>query len=78
MESIKLSIEQDGQLFKFDVAEYPHHKEEACRFEVFQNGAFVAGFEPDKHEYLRICRNPGILEEGILYLIADKLEALQL
>ena len=76
MDKTKLNIEQDGQLLTFEVAEYLHHEDETCKFEVFQHGTFVAGFEPDKHKYLRICKNPGILEEEILYLIADKLEGL--
>jgi hypothetical protein len=78
MDKHRLSIEKDEQVFHFEVADYIHHEHERCKFEVFQNGEFVAGFEPDAHEYLKICKNPGILDEEILYLIADKIEALNL
>jgi len=78
MEKIRISIEKDREVMQFEVAEYLHHEGDRCKFDIFKNGEFVVGLEPDAHEYLRICKNPGILDEEVIYLIADKIEALQL
>ncbi|MGZ3872424.1 MAG: hypothetical protein ACXVJD_05880 [Mucilaginibacter sp.] len=75
MEKFKISVSKDKEIFQFEVADYLHHEDGHCKFEVFQNGEFVAAFQPDSHEYLRICKNPGILDEEVLYLLADQIEA---
>ena len=78
MEKIKINIEKNHELLQFEVAEYLHHEGDRCKFDVFKDGQFVVGLEPDAHEYLRICKNPGVLNEEVIYLIADKIEAMQL
>lgn len=76
MKNIRLSIEKDSEVYRFEVTDYVHHESDHCKFEVFLHGMFVAGFEPDKHEYLRVCKNTGKVDEEILHLLADKLEAM--
>lgn len=78
MDNISITIEKDKQSLNFVVRDFIHHKSEHCKFEVFQNEEFVAGFEPDAQAYLHLCKNPGILDEETLYLIADKIENLNL
>jgi len=78
MDKISINIEKDKQVLTFEVADYLHHESEHCKFEVFKNGEFVAGFEPDKQHYLHVCKNPGIVDEEILFLLADKIEAMNL
>lgn len=63
-------------MLNFDVADYLHHTDDHCKFEVYQDGEFIASFEPDSHKYLHVCKNTGIVEEDILHLIADKLETI--
>ena len=75
MDKFQISVIRDKETIDFEVLDYLHHEGERCKFEIFKNGEFIAGFEPDSHEYLRICKNPGMVEEELLYLIADKLEA---
>lgn len=78
MEKIRINIEKDKEILQFEVAEYLHHNGDRCKFDVFQDGEFVAAFAPDAQDYLHICKNPGILQEELLYLIADKIEALHI
>ena len=78
MELSKISINKDDEILNFEVADVIHHEGEQCKFEVYREGRMVAGFEPDRHEYLRICKNPGNIHEEVLHLIADKIEALNL
>ncbi|MEO6523257.1 MAG: hypothetical protein ABIN91_16365 [Mucilaginibacter sp.] len=78
MDNIKISIEKDKQILTFEVTDYVHHESEHCKFEAFRDGEFVVGFEPDNQRYLHVCKNPGILDEEVLYLIADKIEAMSL
>ena len=78
MEKFTISISKDQEIHHFEVIDYPHHEGERCKFEVFQNGKYVAGFEPDAHEYLRICKNTGNLDNEVLYLLADQIEAYHL
>lgn len=75
MEKFKIDVSQDKEIFHFEVLDYLHHEGEKCKFEVFMDGKLVAAFEPDAHEYLRICKNPGNLNEEILYMVADQIEA---
>jgi hypothetical protein len=77
MEKSKFSITNNKQVYQFELAEYPHHEDERCKFEVFQNGEMIAGFEPDRNEIVRVCKNPGKVELSILNLIAEHLEHYQ-
>ena len=75
MENYPITISKDKQLHHFEVGEYLHHDAERCKFKVFENGAFVASFEPDAHQFLHICQNPAGLDEELLHLLADQIEA---
>ena len=74
MERYTINITKDKEAYNFEVADFPHHTHQRCRFEVYRDGEFVAGFEPDDHEYLRLCKNTGMVDEQILYVLADELE----
>lgn len=74
MDKINISIAANKQVYSFEVADYPHHEHEHCKFEVFQDGRLVAGFDPDAQHMLHICNNQGQLPEEVLYLLADELE----
>jgi hypothetical protein len=75
MENYAITISKDKQVHHFEVGEYAHYDEDKCKFRVFENGAYVASFTPDDHDFLYICQNPGNIEEEVLYLLADKIEA---
>jgi hypothetical protein len=75
MENFTITISKDKEVHRFQVGEYPHHDEHRCRYRVFENGEFVASFEPDAQQYLHICQNPAGLDEEILYELADQIEA---
>jgi len=75
MENFPITISLNKQVHHFEVGEYLHHDGESCKFRVFENGAFVASFEPDRHSGLQVCQNPGGLDEKMLHLLADKIEA---
>lgn len=77
MKKSKFSITNNNQVYQFELAEYPHHEDERCKFEVFQNGEMIAGFEPDRNEVVRLCKNPGKVELGVLHQIAGYLEHYQ-
>ena len=48
--------------------------EDAGQYRVFENGKFVASFEPDAHNFLHICQNKAELNEELLYELADQIE----
>jgi hypothetical protein len=75
MENYPISISIDEQVHHFEIGEYLHHNGETCKVKVFQDGKLVASFEPDAYNYLHICRNPANLEEQLLHLLADQIEA---
>lgn len=75
MERAAISVTKDKKVYEFEVAEYPHHEHERCKISVYQNGQLVAGFWPDSHEYLHLCSNPGNIDEEVIHLLADQLEA---
>ena len=75
MENYPITVSKDKEIHHFEVGEYPHHDGEHCRYKVFENGVYIAGFEPDAQEFLHICKNPGNVSEEILHLLADKIEA---
>jgi hypothetical protein len=74
MENYPITIRKDEEFHHFEVGEYPHHDEAHCKYKIFENGVYVASFEPDINEFLHICQNPGGLDEELLYLLADKIE----
>ena len=74
MENYPITISTIKEVHHFEVGEYPHHNEQGCKFRVFENGVYVASFEPDAHEVLHLCQNPGGIDEHILYLLADEIE----
>jgi hypothetical protein len=75
MENYPITISKDKAIHHFEVGEYVHHDEDKCKYKVFENGAYVASFTPDEHDFLHICQNPGELDEELLYLLADQIEA---
>lgn len=75
MENFAITISLNKQVHHFEVGEYLHHDGESCKFRVFENGAFVASFEPGDNSCLQVCQNPGGLGEKMLHLLADKIEA---
>ncbi|MBB5394770.1 MULTISPECIES: hypothetical protein [unclassified Mucilaginibacter] len=75
MENYPITISKDKQIHHFEVGEYLHHDEMSCKFKIFEAGKFVASFEPDAQQCLHICQNPGNLDEEILHLLADQIEA---
>lgn len=74
MEKFEIKVKQGRQEYEFEVREYLHHQDEKCQFEIFDNDRMVASFNPDPHEHLSVCKNPGNLDKKLLHLIADKLE----
>lgn len=75
MENFTITISHDKEVHHFQVGEYPHHDDQRCKFRVFENGAFVASFEPDAHNFLHICQNIAELNEELLDQLADQIEA---
>jgi hypothetical protein len=75
MENFTITISRDKAVHHFQVGEYPHHDDQRCKYRVFENGAFVASFEPDAHNLLHICQNVAELNEELLYELADQIEA---
>lgn len=74
MENYPITISKDKEVHHFEVGEYAHNHEERCKYKVFENGVYVASFEPDSHDFLHICQNPGEVDEAILHLLADQIE----
>lgn len=75
MEKFNISVSRGEEVFQFEVLSL---EKDSCEFEVYRDGVLVASFEPNEDEYIRICRNQGGLDEDIVYLIADKIEAYNL
>jgi hypothetical protein len=75
MENYPITVSKDKEIHHFEVGEHPHHSGEGCKFRVCEGGVFVASFEPDAHEFLHICQNPGGVDEEILHLLAEQIEA---
>jgi hypothetical protein len=74
MENYAITVTIDKEVHAFEVGEYPHHQDEHCKYKVFENGVYVASFEPDSHDFLHICQNPGNVDEEVLHLLAEKIE----
>ncbi|WP_299589457.1 hypothetical protein [Mucilaginibacter sp.] len=75
MEKFEISVTNDNQSYHFEVRDYMHHEGDQCKFEVFEDGKFIASFEPDGYKGLHICKNPGIVGEELLHLVAEELES---
>jgi hypothetical protein len=75
MENYPVTISKDKEIHHFEVGEYLHHSDESCKYKVFENGVYVASFEPDGQEFLHICQNPGHVDEELLHLLAEKIES---
>lgn len=75
MGNFTIRISHDKEVHHFEVGEYPHHDDRRCRYRVFENGVYVASFEPDAQNFLHICQNNGGLNEELLYELADQIEA---
>jgi hypothetical protein len=73
METYTISLSATHQ-HHFQVAEYPHHASGSCKYKIFQNGDFVASLEPDSHDFLHICKNPGNIDIEVLHLLAEDIE----
>ncbi|MFA6085451.1 hypothetical protein [Mucilaginibacter sp.] len=74
MERFDIRIKKGKEEFDFEVRDYLHHEGEKCKFEVFKDHTLVVSFNPDPHENLTVCKNPGNLDKQLVHLIADKLE----
>jgi hypothetical protein len=75
MNNFMVDVKSNEVDYQFEVAEFPHHSGESCKFRAFKDGKFVASFEPDNHQYLHVCQNPTNLSEAVLHLLAEKIEA---
>jgi len=76
MENYTVTVSIDREVQHFEVAEYPYVNGDSCKYKVLQGGALVATFEPDNQHILHVCHNPGGLEEELLHLLADQIEAM--
>ena len=74
MEKFEISVTQNNEHHHFEVRDYMHHDGDKCKYEVYQEGEFVVSFEPGHHKILHICKNPGIINDDLLHLIAEQLE----
>jgi len=70
-----LTVSLDNEAHHFEVSEHPHHSGNGCKFRVFEAGIFVAALEPGQHDFLQICQNPGKIEQEVLHLLAEQIEA---
>jgi hypothetical protein len=74
MEKFEISVPIDNENQHFEVRDYMHHEGEQCKYEIFKDGQFIGSLEPGKHKILHICKNPGLVPEDTLHLIANQLE----
>ena len=74
MEKYKITITHNKATHYFEVADYPHHNNQHCKYKVFENSEFVASFEPDGQQCLHVCQNAGGLDNKLLDLLANKIE----
>ena len=61
----------------FEVRDYIHHEKDKCKFEIYKSGQLILSLEPDG-DFLRVCKNPGELDEETIHLISDKIESYHL
>lgn len=74
MEKFDLHIKYNKQDLTLEVKEYLHHSHQRCKIEVYQDDKLLVSFNPDDHETLSLCQNPGALDNKLVHLIADKIE----
>ncbi|HTH82506.1 MAG TPA: hypothetical protein VL490_06205 [Mucilaginibacter sp.] len=74
MEKFEISVLIDHTNQHFEIRDYMHHEGEQCKYEIYKDGQFIGGLEPREHKILHICKDPGIVPESVLHLIADELE----
>jgi|GEM_PF-3101129 hypothetical protein len=75
MEKFDLRIIQGKEELMFEVKEYLHHQhDDRCKVEVYKDDILMVSFNPDPHEHLTVCQNPGNLDKKLVHLIVDKLE----
>jgi hypothetical protein len=77
MEKFELSVNWKKENYHFEVRDYMHHDGEQCKYEIFQNGQFIGGLEPH-HKILQVCKNPGVVKDELLHVIAEQLEGYNL
>jgi hypothetical protein len=75
MENFPITVSHEKEMHHFEVSEHPHPDGERCKYRVFEHGSFVASFQPDAQNYLHICQNAAGIDEELLYLLADQIEA---
>jgi len=75
MENFEISVSHNSQNYHFEIRDYMHHSGEQCKYEVFKDGQFIVSFEPGAHKILHVCKDAGLVEEEMLHLIAEQLEA---
>lgn len=75
VENYPIVLNVDKQMHHFEIGEYLNEDGQSCKVKVFQEGKLVASFQPDDHNYLHICKNPGNIDELLLHLLADQIEA---
>ena len=78
MEKFEISVTKGTKNYHLEVRDYMHHDGDQCKYEVFNNGQFIGSFEPDGHKILHICKNPGIIDEEVLHMVAEQLESYNL
>jgi hypothetical protein len=74
MEKHPITISHDNEVHHFEVSEQTHHDSERCKYRVFENGAFVAGFEPDAQNFLHICQNAAGLDDDLYDQLMSSLQ----
>jgi hypothetical protein len=75
MENIfEITLGHGEDLKTFEVKDYMHHEDDKCKFEVFLLGKLILSLEPDG-DFLRVCKNPGELDEQTVHMISDKIES---
>jgi len=75
MENYSIKVSHDDTLYHFEVGEYLHYDDERCKYRIYEDGVYVASFEPDAQNYLHICQNVAGLDEELLNVLAEQIEA---
>lgn len=74
METYTVTLRDGETVHHFEVGEYLHHDEERCKYRIYENGTYVASFQPDGQHYLHVCQNPAGLDDELLYRLAEHIE----
>jgi hypothetical protein len=75
MEIFQISVTWDNQVYHLEIRDYMHHEGDKCKYEILRDGQFIGSLEPGAHKILHICKNPGLVDEGLLHEVAGQLEA---